>query len=140
MKYAQYLPSGQIVKTGVAPQEAVDAMLEMGQMVMVLPDNFAGTDETHYIEAGAVIPMPPRPSRQHQFNFDAKQWIDPRTPETEWTIVRAERDRRLAASDWTQLPDVLLATKDAWAVYRQALRDITQQPDPFNIVWPEPPQ
>lgn len=59
------------------------------------------------------------------------------TPEEEWTTVRSERDRRLARSDWTQLPDVPLATKEAWASYRQALRDITLQPDPFHIVWPQ---
>lgn len=61
-------------------------------------------------------------------------------PETQWIVVKLERDRRLQATDWTQLPDVPLPTKEKWAVYRQALRDITQQPDPFNIVWPEPPQ
>jgi hypothetical protein len=30
-------------------------------------------------------------------------------------------------------------TKEVWAAYRQALRDVTLQPDPFNIVWPTPP-
>lgn len=84
-----------------------------------------------------VIPL--RPSEHHIIDFETRQWIDPRTPETEWPLVRAERDRRLAASDWTQLPDVPLLTKEAWAVYRQALRDVTIQPDPFNIVWPESP-
>lgn len=27
-----------------------------------------------------------------------------------------------------------------WCDYRQALRDITNQPDPFNIVWPTKPE
>jgi hypothetical protein len=54
-------------------------------------------------------------------------------------IIRTERDQRLKATDWTQLPDVPLTTKEKWAVYRQALRDITEQPDPFNIIWPTPP-
>ena len=83
--------------------------------------------------------LPPSPSQHHVFDYTMKQWIDPRTPETEWPLVRVERDRRLLASDWTQLPDVPLATKEAWAVYRQALRDITLQPDQFNIVWPVAP-
>lgn len=56
-----------------------------------------------------------------------------------WNIVRDQRNALLAQSDWTQLPDVPLATKEAWATYRQALRDITDQSDPFNIVWPTPP-
>ena len=54
--------------------------------------------------------------------------------------ILAKRKAKLEASDWTQLPDVPLATKQAWATYRQALRDITaQETYPFNLVWPTPP-
>lgn len=58
--------------------------------------------------------------------------------EAQWAFVRADRNRRLTDCDWTQLPD---APVDAavWAEYRQALRDITQQADPFNITWPVAP-
>jgi hypothetical protein len=56
----------------------------------------------------------------------------------QWTVVRAERNRLLADCDWTQLPDAS-ADAAAWAVYRQALRDITDQSDPFNIQWPIKP-
>jgi hypothetical protein len=56
-----------------------------------------------------------------------------------WAEVRAERNMYLAECDWTQLPDAPLDT-NAWRVYRQALRDITAQTDPYNIAWPEPPQ
>jgi hypothetical protein len=54
--------------------------------------------------------------------------------------TRAERDRLLAASDWTQVKD---ATVDqaAWAAYRQALRDLPQQSGfPQNVVWPSKPE
>jgi len=54
----------------------------------------------------------------------------------QWFVVRAERNKLLADCDWTQLPDAS-ADAAAWATYRQALRDITDQPNPFNIVWPE---
>ena len=56
-----------------------------------------------------------------------------------WGAVRAERDRLLAASDWSQMPDNALdaPTIAAWAVYRQALRDVPQtQADPDSVVWP----
>lgn len=56
-----------------------------------------------------------------------------------WPTIRARRDVLLAQSDWTQLPDVPLATKAAWADYRQALRDVTTQSDPTNITWPVAP-
>ena len=54
--------------------------------------------------------------------------------------ARFMRDQLLAQSDWTQLPDVPQSVKDAWAPYRQALRDITQQPGfPTEVVWPTTP-
>jgi hypothetical protein len=53
----------------------------------------------------------------------------------EWTTIRQQRNRLLSESDWTQLADSP-ADKDKWAVYRQELRDITTQEDPFSIVWP----
>jgi len=54
--------------------------------------------------------------------------------------VKRARDYLLGISDWTQMPDVTLANKAAWATYRQALRDITTQPSyPWNLTWPTPP-
>lgn len=58
--------------------------------------------------------------------------------ELQWEAVRIERNARLAVCDWTQLPDAPVDTL-AWADYRQELRDITDQPDPFNITWPTEP-
>lgn len=57
----------------------------------------------------------------------------------QWQSVRALRNTKLENCDWTQLPD---APVDAavWAAYRQELRDITNQPDPFNITWPQEPE
>lgn len=77
------------------------------------------------------------PSKFHELSL-MLSW-EPNS-EKAWDYVRGLRVGKLTASDWTQLPDVPIATKEAWAVYRQALRDITEQPDPFNIVWPVPPQ
>jgi hypothetical protein len=55
--------------------------------------------------------------------------------------ARQKRDQLLKESDWTQNPDVPESTSSRWVVYRQALRDITEQPGyPMEIVWPEPPQ
>ena len=57
-------------------------------------------------------------------------------------LTYAERNKLLADSDWTQLPDVPLTDeqKTAWQTYRQALRDITSAPGwPDAIEWPVPP-
>jgi len=54
--------------------------------------------------------------------------------------VRAQRSQLLAQTDWTQAADVPQATKDKWAPYRQALRDVPQQEGfPYNVTWPTPP-
>jgi len=59
----------------------------------------------------------------------------------QWKVVRGKRDKKLQSCDWTVLPDVPLdpSSLAEWETYRQDLRDVTDQSDPFNIVWPSPP-
>lgn len=50
-----------------------------------------------------------------------------------WTErMRLHRDRLLKESDWTQLPDTAV-DRQAWATYRQALRD-------FPATWTAGPE
>ena len=60
----------------------------------------------------------------------------------QWNVVKAKRKGKLVACDWTVLTDVPMSDskKEQWETYRQALRNITDQPDPFNITWPTPPE
>ena len=68
---------------------------------------------------------------QVQGGKDSEQWIQ----------IRGLRTSKLFECDWTVLPDVPFdpSVKTEWETYRQDLRDVTDQPDPFNIVWPTPP-
>lgn len=53
--------------------------------------------------------------------------------------ARLERNFLLTSSDWTQLADAPV-DKTAWATYRQALRDITEQDGFPNLIeWPVEP-
>jgi hypothetical protein len=61
--------------------------------------------------------------------------IEAEKEDVQWASVRATRNSKLAQCDWTQLPDAPVDV-EAYAVYRQALRDVTTQADPFNIEWP----
>lgn len=55
------------------------------------------------------------------------------------TNVRRTRTEKLKDSDWTQIADST-ADKQAWATYRQALRDISAQSGfPWTITWPDAP-
>lgn len=54
--------------------------------------------------------------------------------------VRAERNRLLAESDWTQYKDISDDVSAQWKPYRQQLRDITLQSGfPFNVEFPVKP-
>ena len=58
-------------------------------------------------------------------------------PAVYWAELRSERNRLLAASDFSQLPDAAVDAA-AWTTYRQALRDLpANTPDPNNVTWPE---
>jgi hypothetical protein len=59
--------------------------------------------------------------------------------------VRAQRDSLLYASDIHALADrwesMTTQQQQAWAQYRQALRDVPEQAGfPQTVVWPTPPQ
>jgi hypothetical protein len=55
--------------------------------------------------------------------------------------ARGKRDVLLAQCDWTQMPDVNISNKTAWAEYRQQLRAISSQAGfPREIAWPVEPK
>jgi hypothetical protein len=85
----------------------------------------------------------PRPSPHHSLRFfqGTLKWEDRRDATQAWVDVRASRDRLMKDTDWMVTRSVERGANlsAAWRSYRQALRDITDQPDPFNISWPEPP-
>ena len=76
---------------------------------------------------------------QNWIQTDASQSeIDYRL-ENQWFIIRETRNELLVECDWTQLADIPSETKEAWTIYRQALRNITTQSSPFSITWPVKP-
>lgn len=59
--------------------------------------------------------------------------------EAQASVIRNDRNARLAACDWTQLADAPVDGA-AWAAYRQELRDIPSQAGfPWNVIWPVEP-
>ena len=80
-----------------------------------------------FLRDGTLHDLPERPGPWAKWT--GTDWIDPRNAarraSDEAAAIRGERDRLLATSDWTQLPDAPLTAKQrhAWRDYRQALRD-----------------
>ncbi len=63
-----------------------------------------------------------------------------------WKALRAERDRRLAETDWIVVRAYERGepVPEAWAAYRQALRNLPAQLTDEQVLagdipWPEPP-
>ena len=50
-----------------------------------------------------------------------------------WEQIRKWRNVELSKSDWTQIADST-ADKSAWAIYRQALRDLPNQGVPADEI------
>ena len=73
--------------------------------------------------------------------YNLTSTLDPDTVPDEWFVerMRLHRDRLLAESDWTQLPDAPV-DRAAWATYRQGLRDFpsTWTPGP-TVTFPVAP-
>jgi len=91
-----------------------------------------GLIEGHYdhsaqmIVKGFVVEIPVAELEQEQL---AQAWLD----------FKLNRDKRLQASDWTQVPDAPV-DRATWAAYRQLLRDLpSTTTDPFNVQWPKSP-
>ena len=93
-------------------------------------DTFGSYDlgQLHVVSGSVSI----KPENLQDAEWNAKQW----------SLIRMNRDGLLSSSDWTQMPDSPLtdAKKQAWASYRQALRDLPENTtDPENPVWPTKP-
>lgn len=133
--YTYYNPlSGRVLASGFgsdyADHNPGDCELLLGVMADITQD---------YVDplTGEVRRRPPRPSLSHTWDWGAHTWV--MDTSRSWWLARAKRTELLADCDWTQLPDVPERLRSAWATYRQALRDITKQPDPTLLVWPTPP-
>lgn len=59
--------------------------------------------------------------------------------EYKWVDVRTLRNELLLECDWRVLSDTADNNKNGWIEYRQELRNITSQENPFNIIWPVQP-
>ena len=67
--------------------------------------------------------------------------VDQAAIDQQWSNVKQGRNQQLAASDWIcSVSDFQHPKKAEFVVYRQALRDITSQANPFALVWPQVPQ
>lgn len=60
----------------------------------------------------------------------------------EWKSIRVKRTELLQDSDWVLLPysPITGSKLDEWVQYRENLRNITNNDNPFEIEWPTKPE
>lgn len=124
------------------PNNVPDSSLKDYGMVPVHNTQFPKVDHTKNVTEGTPI-----------FNEAAQRW------ERVWNVtnataeeiaqrtakqaaeIRAERNQKMADSDWTQAVDAgTRCDQAAWAAYRQQLANITTQAGfPWSVTWPEQP-
>jgi hypothetical protein len=116
--------SGEVIKTILAP-DGHDVPISDGQSLI----EGQYEDDKFYIKDG-------QPQKREAISGPK----DDKTPKPmNAAEARLTRDNILSKTDWTQLPDAPV-DKEAWATYRQALRDITEQDGfPKDVEWPTRP-
>lgn len=131
---------------------------------IALPDGRTRTDPTTFtaeeLALAGYVAAPDAPAvtdaQNVHWSLETGAWVVvDKTPEQiqderdyAMALLREERNRRLALSDWVVTKAVEENARDnfgiqipvVWLTYRQDLRDLpANTPDPFNPVWPIPP-
>lgn len=136
--FVVYLQSGQIIRSGACQEKDLEFQAGDGESILEVEEN----KPYQYVANGQLIDMPPKPSENYFFDYDTKQWVF----DTEKAINDALQKRYLLLKDGPDrispiwYDSMTQEEKNAWADYRQALLDITSQPDyPNDIIWPIKP-
>jgi hypothetical protein len=139
--YACYEPSGQYIVSGICESDLTEYDIPDGCSVYY--GEVSIVTQYHDIAADTPAEKGTPPADGYKFNYTIKSW----EPDTTYLIYKigVVRLQKLQESDWTDTasaPARLGQTLyDQWQTYRQALRDIPEQPGyPLNVVWPTPPQ
>ena len=95
-----------------------------GQLLLDLPSNMIGE---------AIISVV---ASDNEYIFT----VDQSSIDLQWKNIRQHRNTLLSNCDWiVSITDYNMANKNDWVAYRQALRDITKQENPFRVMWPVVP-
>lgn len=134
-------------------EECLDSILVFDNNKL-LESNTAFT-ETHFVddnnqiqELSEELKLAYRniPGPTYLWNPRQGGWIDTRTQEEivqqQWDLIKRQQKQILNNTDWLVIRaiDTNTTIPADWQQYRQQIRDITNQQDPFNIQWPVPPQ
>jgi Domain of unknown function (DUF4376) len=96
MNFYWHTPEGRIVQSAfnISLEEALENPLTANYQLAESPHKLRIAE--HWIESGVFHPIPEKPSRNHVFDYVAKEWTDPRQIEAlrldKWTEVKKARE------------------------------------------------
>ena len=122
MKYALISPLGRILRTSATAFKFTPEGREVAEITDEQAEQLETSVEIFFLIEGKLV------------SLAAKRWAE--DPEGVKASLRPERNRLLAASDWTQLNDADLTEEEiaTWASYRQDLRNLTDDIDESGSV------
>jgi hypothetical protein len=92
--FCVYLPSGEIVRSGDCPDELIAAQAQ-AEGETSLPCDSDVTWHSHMMTRDGPSLKPGSPSSHHVFNWQTKQWEDPRNlqdfRDAKWAVIKAAR-------------------------------------------------
>jgi hypothetical protein len=138
--------TGQILQTTVTTSEE-NIILDGTQLSLLeVPEPI--DNEKYYLDPQSLqtIAFPEKTDKNYTWDWSTKTWQDLRTQEQKYTeadkLIKQQRKQALMNSDWVVIKALEqgVPIPEAWSIYRQQLRDITQQSNyPFTVTWPTPP-
>lgn len=139
--YVERLGS-QIIRTGscYAPQFSDIAGSHPDSiMEQVAPEHAGVPLPAYWTDQGYPVTAGLQPTAAHRFDYTLLKWVV--DEDQAWGLVRSKRDTLIAATDWRATRSIVEKRRlhPAWAGYRNALRDVTLQPNPDDITWPVVP-
>ena len=149
--YVLYDESGEISSTGSC-QEFDPRLYTIPNLTLLELEKYVTFNEG-YVLNNEYVPFTleqralkdNRPFYPAKWNNITMSWEDQRSQQEkldqQWMLIKLERYQLIQSSDWrvVKATDTGVPISQSWKDYRQALRDITTQSDPFNIVWPIAP-
>lgn len=142
MKYAIYAPHGEVLQIGEALESDIDQMQEYLVAGHSIFRGAAGLNDLVDFVTGELVEggKPSQSTPFSVFDYTSRTWV----PDTTAALaaMRHQRNALLKASDWvvTKATESGQTTPPEWVSYRQALRDVTLQTDPWVIAWPIRPE
>lgn len=145
--YICYDETGKIIRAGTRRKSGSIPNQIDGLKTIIFDEPVDMDASSCLVVDGVIEKIPEAPDRFHSFDYATKTWVSTITHEQEEALqiakgqsVRLQRNALLSETDYMLNSDILVQNIDEWLLYRQALRDITDQDGfPHSVTWPVKP-